>query len=190
MEEKVFLYTVHPRRPIINLSNVDCIRIPKTVPLTLEDVYKCLDKATLYRRFNDSNVRVTKANADRLHNENFISEADWANMKFDVKAVEKEVETPVEKSTEKVEEKVSDAVPEAVTENRFSVNSVDVEDKSTTPVEGQDEVAVEASEKSDDVQEDDNTEAQEEVSVESTENKQNKFYNKNNNYKFQKHSKK
>jgi hypothetical protein len=188
MEEKVFLYTVHPRRPIINLSNVDCIRVPKTVPLTLKDVYKCLDKATLYRRFNDSNVRVTKANADRLHNENLISEADWANIN-DTKAVEKKVETPVEKSTEKVEEKVSEAAPETVTENRFSVNSVDAEEKSTTSVEGQDEVAVEASEESEDVQEDDNTEAQKEVSVESTENKQNKFY-KNNNYKFQKHSKK
>ena len=74
-----YLYSVHPRKPIKNLSNVAVIRVPKSLSLTLEDVLTCLKSAVVYRRFANENKieRVTILNAERLHNAKFMTEEEY-----------------------------------------------------------------------------------------------------------------
>lgn len=74
-----YLYSVHPRKPIKNLSNVSVIRVPKSLSLTLEDVLICLKSAIVYRRFANENKieRVTILNAERLHNAKFMTEEEY-----------------------------------------------------------------------------------------------------------------
>lgn len=80
--EETYLYSVHPRRVITDLSGVSSIRVAKSLFLTKEDVYKCLKKATVYRRFANIgiNERVTIENVDRVHRDEYISEEDWKKM--------------------------------------------------------------------------------------------------------------
>lgn len=74
-----YLYSVHPRKPIKNLSDVAIIRVPKSLSLTLEDVLTCLKSAVVYRRFANENKieRVTILNAERLHNAKFMTEEEY-----------------------------------------------------------------------------------------------------------------
>ena len=89
MAEKSYLYAVHPKRAITGLEGVKVLRTAKSLLLTKEDVKICLQKASVYRRFAAEGKieRVTIGNIDRLHNDNYISEEDWAKMDKD-KAVE------------------------------------------------------------------------------------------------------
>lgn len=82
MAEKSYLYAVHPKRAITGLEGVKVLRTAKSLLLTKEDVKICLQKASVYRRFAAEGKieRVTIGNIDRLHNDNYISEEDWAKM--------------------------------------------------------------------------------------------------------------
>ena len=114
-EEKVYLYTVYPKRQITGLSGVNALRVPKSVFLTKEDVKICLPRGSVYRRFANTgeNVRVTPNNLDRLHNAEFISEEDWekgtVTTTEEAPVVEEVVEEPV---AAPVEEEVVEEVPE------------------------------------------------------------------------------
>lgn len=111
-EEKVFLYTVNPRKVIVGISGVNAIRTPKSLFLTKEDVEKCLKNATVYRRFNDRNERVNIGNIDRLHRAEFIPEDEWAD--FVSKEMSKghgKVDAAPVKQEVKKEEPVVEAAP-------------------------------------------------------------------------------
>lgn len=82
MNEKAYLYTVHPRKVITGISGVNAIRTSKSLFLTKEDVMICLKNASVYRRFASAgiNEKVTVGNIDRLHRENYVAEEDWAKV--------------------------------------------------------------------------------------------------------------
>ena len=133
-EEKVYLYTVYPKRQITGLSGVNALRVPKSVFLTKEDVKICLPRGSVYRRFANTgeNVRVTPNNLDRLHNAEFISEEDWekgtVTTTEEAPVVEEVVEEPV---AAPVEEEVIEEVPEeveVVEEDSLSVEEVEEEE--------------------------------------------------------------
>ncbi len=113
-DESVFLYTVNPRKVITGLSGCNAIRTSKSLFLTKEDVKVCLQRASVYRRFAAEDVveRVNIGNIDRLHRENYVSEADWE------KVVAKEMSeghgkvNDVKPVAEKIEESKQVAEPE------------------------------------------------------------------------------
>ena len=72
--EDIFLYEVHPKRVITGIPGIPAIRVRKSVYLTKDDVIKCLEKGSVYRRFSLKTERVTTANLDRVHREEYISE--------------------------------------------------------------------------------------------------------------------
>lgn len=75
--EVVFSYQVNTIMPIIGLSCGN-LMVPSTAKLTKEDVLICLKKAPVFRRFGSSKLeRVTISNLDRLHNEEFMTEAEY-----------------------------------------------------------------------------------------------------------------
>ena len=122
---ETFLYSVKPRRPI-QLDGSVIIKTPKSLLLTKEDVLTCIDKgAIVYRRFanEDKLEPVTKYNLDRLHNNKFITEDEYAKAEKDelgknsgtVSIAEPVVESEPAKVEEKVEEPVI-AEPEKVEE--------------------------------------------------------------------------
>ena len=137
--EVVFNYQVNTIMPITGLS-VGNLMVPSTAKLTKEDVLICLKKAPVFRRFNGSKLeRVTASNLDRLHNEEYMTEAEYEEFldkqgdnrgkvakapveetKVVEEPVVEEVEAPVEEikaeepvSTEKI---VEEAPVEAETE--------------------------------------------------------------------------
>jgi hypothetical protein len=78
-----YIYSVNPRRVISGLSDGTEIRVNKSLELSKEDVLLCLQKASVYRRFNtvtgagNDIVRVTTGNLDRLHNEKYMTEEEY-----------------------------------------------------------------------------------------------------------------
>ena len=75
--EIVFPYQVNTIMPIIGLSCGN-LMVPATAKLTKEDVLICLKKAPVFRRFSSNKLeRVTISNLDRLHNEEFMTEAEY-----------------------------------------------------------------------------------------------------------------
>lgn len=78
MSEQRYMYTVSPKRPVKGLSEVPILRVRKSLMLTKEDVKKCLQSGSVYRRFTPDCVeRVTIANLDRFHNEKFMTETEY-----------------------------------------------------------------------------------------------------------------
>ena len=77
--EQTYLYSVHPRTVIKELP-VAPIRVPKSLYLTKDQVLICLKHGAVYRRFANEgkNERVTITNVDRLHNEKFMTEEQYA----------------------------------------------------------------------------------------------------------------
>ena len=84
--EDIFLYEVHPKRVITGIPGIPAIRVRKSVYLTKDDVIKCLEKGSVYRRFSLKTERVTTANLDRVHREEYISEEDWPDFLVKLKA--------------------------------------------------------------------------------------------------------
>lgn len=146
---KKYIYSVNPRRVIAGLSDGTEIRVNKSLELSKEDVLLCLQKASVYRRFNtvtgagNDIVRVTTGNLDRLHNEKYMTEEEYekflaANASKDHGKVVnrepvqekkpepvKEAKTPVVE-TEDVPEKPEEApVQEAETVTAKSENNSD-----------------------------------------------------------------
>ena len=84
MEEKTYLYSVNPRKPIKNIPGITPFRTSRSLFLTKDQVLECCKCGTVYRRFsNDKVVKVTPAELDRLHRDTFISEYDFAKMNAD-----------------------------------------------------------------------------------------------------------
>lgn len=81
--EQRYLYTVNPKRPIRNLNdNIPLLRVPKTLSLTKEEVLKCLEGGSVYRRFSNQGLleKVNKYDIDRVHRDKFISKQDWEKL--------------------------------------------------------------------------------------------------------------
>lgn len=184
-----YLYSVHPRKPIKNLSDIAVIRVPKSLSLTLEDVLTCLKSAVVYRRFANENriERVTILNAERMHNAKFMTEEEYEKFLVakagDTKNVTAVATAPiVEESTVDHSEKEEKTVePEVAVSTEEKETETDVEN--TTP---DSEIASEEDAKT---VEETETAAEEEKVVEpeiaespKVEVKAPQNYNKNNNY--------
>ena len=86
-----YLYTVNPKRVIRNLNeNIPMLRASKSLFLTKEEVLKCLEYGSVYRRFSYINhlERVTKYDVDRVHRAKFISKLDWEKLEEKSKNIE------------------------------------------------------------------------------------------------------
>ena len=86
-----YLYTVNPKRVIRNLNeNIPMLRASKSLFLTKEEVLKCLEYGSVYRRFSYINhlERVTKYDVDRVHRAKFISKLDWEKIEEKSKNIE------------------------------------------------------------------------------------------------------
>lgn len=76
-----FKYMITPVRVIKleSMGNIG-IRTPRTMDLTLDEVKACIKNAKIYRRFNTNNLqKVTISNCERLHNEKFMTEEEYAD---------------------------------------------------------------------------------------------------------------
>lgn len=130
-----YLYSVHPRKPIKNLSNVPVIRVPKSLSLTLEDVLTCLKSAVVYRRFANENriERVTILNAERLHNAKFMTEEEYEKFLIAKAGDTKNVTAaPVTKITEEIAADHSEK-EEKIVEPEVAVSTEETEVENTTP---------------------------------------------------------
>lgn len=126
--ERVFLYSVCPKKVIKELPTTIPIRSPKSLYLTKEQVKICLKYGSVYRRFANEqrNERVTIMNIDRLHNEKFMTEEQYKEYEQSLKdgqrgsviVDEPKVENPTpEVKKDKVEVKVEEKVEIVVTED-------------------------------------------------------------------------
>ena len=145
MEESSFLYSVSPKKPIKGiLENGRPINSSKSLQLTLEQVQKCMACGSVYRWFanEDKLERVTSLNMERLHNEKFMTEEEFAEFKLNGVAgnagkVVDVVEEPAPVVEEaKVEEEV--AAPAA---DETPVEEVKVEEATAVEEEKVEEVA-------------------------------------------------
>lgn len=108
--EVVFPYQVNTIMPIMGLS-CGTLMVPATAKLTKEDVLICVKKAPVFRRFSSDKLeRVTVSNLDRLHNEKYMTVAEYEEF-LDKQGDNrgKVAETPVveeKKETEPVKEEV------------------------------------------------------------------------------------
>ena len=136
MEDEVrYLYSVSPKKPIKGLlADGRPINSPKSLQLTIEEVKKCMNCGSVYRWFanEDRRERVTALNIERLHNEKFYTEEEYASAKFDNVAgnngtvVDTKVETePVVEEVAPVVEEVVEEVPAAVEETPVVVTEED-----------------------------------------------------------------
>ena len=124
--EQRFLYTVNPKRVIRNLNeNIPMLRISKSLYLTKEEVLKCLEAGSVYRRFSNAGImeRVTKYDMDRVHRDKFISKEDWAKIQEKASNVEN-LGVNGSETEEKVEEPIKEEKVEAA-----------IEESTSTPVE-------------------------------------------------------
>ena len=148
--EEVYLYSVAPKRPI-RLTDGTCIRVPKSVYLSKEDLISILPKAIVYRRFVSVgiNEKVTTSNIDRVHRAEYIPENEWTgetvssenagkvftpSMEDNKKEETTEVVTPIEEpvvAPEVTETPVEEAVVEEVVteENTAESVSADIADE-------------------------------------------------------------
>ena len=145
MEESTFLYSVSPKKPIKGiLENGRPINSSKSLQLTLDQVQKCMACGSVYRWFanEDKLERVTSLNMERLHNEKFMTEEEFAEFKLNGVAgnagkVVDVVEEPAPVVEEaKVEEEV--AAPAA---DETPVEEVKVEEAPVVEEEKVEEVA-------------------------------------------------
>jgi hypothetical protein len=156
--EQTYLYSVHPKRPITDLSGVGFLRVPKSLQLTKEDVKKCLEKAVVYRRFANEGgkeVRVTINDIDRLHNAKYMTEEEYkeflanglsegaGKVVVEEAPVEEEEEEPVKVKDESIgeekpEEDQNDLDAEEIFESddeEDAIKSVEPEAEEAEPVE-------------------------------------------------------
>ena len=165
MTDTRYLYSVNPHKPII-LPNTMPIRNPKSLYLTLDEVKTCLKRGAVYRRFADIgiNERVTVLNAERLHNEKFMTEEEYAQFLEDNVAYKRgTISEKVEKKAEEapVESETVETPDETVEEADTTTEDDEVEE---APVESETVETPETVEEADTT-----TEEDEEVDAEDTE---------------------
>ena len=166
--EEVYIYSVSPRRPLV-LKDGTCVKVPKSLYLSKEDLYNIVGKnAVVYRRFIEEgiNERVTIDSIERLHRANYIPENEW-----------KGEATGTVVDTTPVTAPVTDEVKE---DNKEEVNIADTIEEKVDPIPVDEESVVEeeAQEESKEVNED-VVEVKEKVN----DKPQKQYINKNNNYK-------
>ena len=157
--EVVFNYQVNTIMPITGLS-VGNLMVPSTAKLTKDDVLICVKKAPVFRRFSASKLeRVTASNLDRLHNEEYMTEAEYEEF-LDKQGDNrgKVAKAPVEE-TKVVEEPVVEEV-EAPVEEIKEEEPVVTEEPAVeeTPVEAETEEPAQTEEVSEIVEEEINDE--------------------------------
>ena len=174
---KKYIYSVNPRRVISGLSDGTEIRVNKSLELSKEDVLLCLQKASVYRRFNtvtgagNDIVRVTTGNLDRLHNEKYMTEEEY----------EKFLAANASKDHGKVvnREPVQEKKPEPVKEEKVVVETEDAPEKpEEAPVQEAETVTAKSETNSDNTTDDRKNNIK--VSVNQNYNKKEK-HNHNNN---------
>ena len=174
---KKYIYSVNPRRVISGLSDGTEIRVNKSLELSKEDVLLCLQKASVYRRFNtvtgagNDIVRVTTGNLDRLHNEKYMTEEEY----------EKFLAANASKDHGKVvnREPVQEKKPEPVKEEKVVVETEDAPEKpEEAPVQEAETVTAKSENNSDNTTDDRKNNIK--VSVNQNYNKKEK-HNHNNN---------
>ena len=122
-----YLYSVYPRTMITGIEGVEPFRSAKSLYLEKKDIQEhCFGKASIYRRFANEGieVQVTGENLDRLHNEKFMTEEEYAAYAKIAPGLsngtvsQKVVEEPKKKKAEPVkkEEPVVEVAPEVVEE--------------------------------------------------------------------------
>ena len=86
-DEERYLYTVFPKKPIKNLNeNTPLVRCSKSLFLTKEEVLKCFECGSVYRRFSNEgiNEKFNKYEIDRVHRKNYISREDWKKLQDNI----------------------------------------------------------------------------------------------------------
>ena len=118
-DEKRYLYSVSPKKPIKGLlADGRPINGPKSLQLTIEEVKKCMNCGSVYRWFanEDRRERVTSLNIERLHNEKFYTEEEYASAKFDNVAGNNGTVVDTKVEAEPVVEEVAPVIEEVVEE--------------------------------------------------------------------------
>lgn len=141
--EERYLYTVYPKKPIKNLNEaVPLLRVSRSLFLTKEEVAKCFECGSVYRRFSNEGIteKFNKYEIDRVHRAKYISKEDWAKMQKD--AVEEQPDLTVNGATpdpipvELVVEKNEEQEPVVVEEPKVEepvVEAVVVEEQTSEP---------------------------------------------------------
>lgn len=122
--EQRFLYTVNPKRVIRNLNeNIPMLRVSKSLYLTKEEVLKCLESGSVYRRFSNCNLmeKITKYDLDRVHRDKYISKEDWKKIQEKVDKVEN-LNVNGNESKEKIGEPIKEELEEASTDDVIDVS--------------------------------------------------------------------
>ena len=149
--EDIFLYEVHPKRVITGIPGIPAIRVRKSVYLTKDDVIKCLEKGSVYRRFSLKTERVTTANLDRVHREEYISEEDWPDFLVKLKAEGNGQVVDTTPETPNTEEDKIGTVQEVTVPEETVTTSEEKENTNTDSTETSDVDAVNNSVKTDEV---------------------------------------
>ena len=185
--EDIFLYEVHPKRVITGIPGIPAIRVRKSVYLTKDDVIKCLEKGSVYRRFSLKTERVTTANLDRVHREEYISEEDWPDFLVKLKAegngqvVDTTPETPnteedkigtVQEVTVPEETVTTTEVKENTNTDSTETSEVDAENNSVETDEVSQAEAKSENEEETNNQEENATAVEETAAEQNTENKE------------------
>ena len=133
---ETYLYSVNPKRPVDCVNGVPTFRKSKSLLLTLEDVEKCLTKASVYRRFVNEDIvkRVDISNYKRLHNEKYMTEEEYAKIsdgvteEVDTTVAEPEAVVPEEPVAEEPVEEAPEVKEEVIPEEPAEeVDPIDAE---------------------------------------------------------------
>lgn len=133
-DETRFLYVVCPKKPIKNLrEDLSLIRTSRSLYLTKEEVLKCLECGSVYRRFSNEGIqeKCNKYDLDRVHREKYISKDDWKKLEANAEKVDNLVVNGVSEEPQEIvqEEKVQLVQEEQPKEEVVtSVEEVVVED--------------------------------------------------------------
>ena len=106
-----YLYEVQPSR-VVMITDVQPFRHPQSLELTLDQVLEALPSAVVYRRFGVGNIQmVVPSNAERLHNAEFMTEAEYEEFKYNQKAGKGGTVLKDEKKEEKASEPKVEETP-------------------------------------------------------------------------------
>ena len=130
VNEERYLYTVYPKKPIRNLTeNIPILRVSKSLYLTKEEVLKCFECGSVYRRFSNDGIveKFNKYEIDRVHRAHYISREDWVKM---TNEEEQGGESPAETLT--VNGAASVEEPQEIKEEKIEEVAVTVEEEPVT----------------------------------------------------------
>lgn len=139
--EERYLYTIYPKKPIKNLNeSLPLIRVSRSLFLNKEEVLKCFECGSVYRRFSNDGIveKFNKYEIDRVHRPNYISREDWAKIQKNTETdtlVVNGVAAAEEPQPEKQEEKVEEVKEEIINEEVAPVEEDTQENDSNEVIE-------------------------------------------------------